>query len=122
MLVFIQFILSPEASNELALSAVTGDDLHKFILRAMKTLAVVSKQGDFVCTHLQTYSTKELNQKLSKSMPRSRRHSRHLHINRKYLCKKLVRKGGRVFGRVVFLPVLLYQTYHHLNKWHVPWS
>ena len=38
-------VLSREASKEIALSVVTGDSPNELVLRAMKTLALVSQQG-----------------------------------------------------------------------------
>ena len=70
-------ILSQQGSKQIASSVVTGTTPRKFTfpVQATKTLVVASELGysNFVCTCLQTQSTMELNQKLTKSMPR--RHS-----------------------------------------------
>ena len=58
--IVVVLILSREASKQLALSVVTGD----------KPAYTASNENDFVCTCLRTHSTADLNEKLSKNVPR----------------------------------------------------
>ena len=64
--------------------------------------------SDFVCTCIRTQSTKELNQKFAKSMPR-RCSLREENI---YLCNKSGVKEG--VGRVIFLGA--YSIYNHTDS------